>query len=110
MPGLMSRMAETRINRFIVSWFKAFMTFLFGADSPACTLTPVDLMKAAAVYLSSSGVLYEVIQSYITGRNHQRPIREAMIAGLVVLMADLSHRYAGSTESKDKDFAFKKTG
>jgi hypothetical protein len=106
MPGLIGRITESRINRAVSFWFKSFMIFVFGANSPACSLTPVDLIKSAFVYLTSSGVLYQVIQGYMSGRTHVHSVREAFMAGLVVLVADLSHRYAGTRDQKE--YAFKK--
>jgi hypothetical protein len=106
MPGLIGRITESRINLTISYWFKSFMVFLFGADSPACSLTPVDLIKSFAVYMSSSGVMYEAIRVYTTSRNHSQAVREAFMAGLVVMMTDLSHRYAGS--KNEGQYAFKK--
>lgn len=117
-PSLYERIIESRINKFVTKWFRKTMTFFFGSSSVTCSLSPVDLMKSAVVYLMSSGVLYSVIDEYATRRyTRHGTFREALTASLVVLFADISHRYAGhvrpkpanekkDTEKKDNDSGY----
>lgn len=102
-PSLYERFLEKRVDRFVTKPFKKTMMFVFGSNSAACSLTPVDLIKSAAVYLMSSGAMYSVIDEYTRTRYiHHRTFREAMMASLIVFFADISHRYAGHARPRSQ--------